>query len=108
MKVKDRDIIEQYVNAARTILGDSFVRAYWFGSRARGEENPASDSDVLIETEKTVTSSQRDALADVAVDLAADYGVLLDVHFYPVNKPENKSKRISPFILSVHDEGILL
>jgi predicted nucleotidyltransferase len=45
--------------------------AYWFGSRAKGEGHSGSDYDLLLETEMELTETQRDLLADIAIDLAA-------------------------------------
>lgn len=80
----DRDIkiVRNYVQSAHKLLGGQFLAAYWLGSRQRGEAFPDSDFDLLIETSDTLTLKQRDMLADVAIDLTADYGALLDIHFY--------------------------
>ncbi len=82
--------------------------AYWFGSRAKGEGHSGSDYDLLLETEMELTETQRDLLADIAIDLAAEHGSLLDVHFYSKRQLLDHNIARSPFVQVVYQEGILL
>jgi predicted nucleotidyltransferase len=105
---KDKQIVKKYLDGVSHILGGSPIAAYWFGSRSRGDARTDSDYDLLIETLEPVTSEQRDAMADIAVELAADYGALLDVHFYTHEEVSHTPIGRSPFVLAVHEEGVRL
>lgn len=104
----DKLIVREYVERARMVLPGVIQHAYWFGSRARGVGQPDSDYDLLLETASALTESQRDALADIAIDLAAQYGSLLDVHSYSQKQLRDTKIARSPFVQAVHQEGILL
>jgi len=102
----DQHLANSFVDKARLVLGDNLERAYWFGSRSRGDGEPDSDFDLMLETVTPVTEKMRDKVADISIDMAADYGVLMDVHFYSSGLLQNPLIARSPFILSVHEEGI--
>ena len=104
----DKKIVCDYIEKARDALPGMICRAYWFGSRSRGDGHPNSDYDLLLETSTVLKESQRDALADIAVDLAAEHGSLLDVHFYSQRQLEDEKIGRSPFVQVVHEEGIVL
>ncbi len=104
----DKQIVSDYVCRARTALPGVVLRAYWFGSRARGEGHSDSDYDLMLETSMSLSEEQRDILADIAVDLAADHGSLLDVHFYSRDQLKDVRLGRSPFVQTVHEEGLLL
>jgi predicted nucleotidyltransferase len=82
----------------RQALGASLVAVYWFGSRARGQGSDESDYDFLIETAHHLSEEERDRVADVAVDLSADHGVLLDIH----QRTSETLRRRRPFSLFAH------
>jgi predicted nucleotidyltransferase len=104
----DKMIVQNYVDRAKVALPGVIQYAYWFGSRARGMAHPDSDYDLLLETEEELTETQRDLLADIAIDLAAEHGSLLDVHFYSYRQLQDHKIARSPFVQVVHQEGILL
>ncbi len=104
----DKLIVQEYVDRARAALPMIILQAYWFGSRARGKGSPDSDYDLLLETATELNESQRDALADIAVDLAAEHGSLLDVHFYSQRQLQDNKIGRSPFVQGVHKEGVAL
>ncbi|NCC62682.1 MAG: nucleotidyltransferase domain-containing protein [Verrucomicrobiae bacterium] len=106
--IEDIEIVKNYLQGAHKILGNSFIAAYWFGSRSRGEGRSDSDYDLLIETKKVLTPKQRDAMADIAVDIAADHGALLDVHFYTQEEILHTPIGRSPFVMAIHKDGVRL
>jgi predicted nucleotidyltransferase len=104
----DKMIVQGYVDRAKVALPGVIQHAYWFGSRARGMGHPDSDYDLLLETTTELSEMQRDALADIAIDLAAQYGSLLDVHCYSKRQLQGSKIGRSPFVQVVHKEGVLL
>ncbi len=74
----EQAVIERLPGAFRTALGDELVRLSLFGSRARGEADPASDFDLLVVVRRrdpalkqAVWAVVGDYLADHRVDLSA-------------------------------------
>lgn len=92
----------------RKALGPRLAAIHWFGSRARGEGSKDSDYDLLLEIENEPTERQRDLVADIAVDISAEHGVLLDIHYRSAEGMREAPDSFSPFVQSVLDEGILV
>jgi len=79
-----------------------------FGSRARGEERPDSDWDILIlvESEK-VTNEIEDKFRDELYDIELDTGQIISTFIYPKNL-WNSSLKFSPLYYNVELDGIRL
>ena len=88
------------------MLGQNLLNVYWFGSTASQKATKDSDIDILLETRISLTSVERDKVADIAIDLCADYGVLLDIHYYTNFEMNHAPYAHSPFIKSVTSEGV--
>ena len=109
MKTKQADeVINLFRKRARQALGPTLVSIRWFGSRARGEYEAGSDYDLLLEVREEPTEPLRDLVADIAVDIAADFGVLLDIHYRSVRMMKTAPYTSSPFIDAVLSEGVLV
>ncbi len=68
-----RNIVDKFKNRVCSVLGQNLVTLYWFGSTATGKASLDSDIDLLIETTKPLTPQKRDQIADIAIDLCADW-----------------------------------
>ncbi len=101
-----RDIVDRFKNSVRLALGQEFVALYWFGSSAAGEGGADSDIDLLLETRSPLSPHDRDQVADIAVDLCADSGVLLDIHYYTSEEMTGYPYSNSPFLEAVVREGV--
>lgn len=82
--------------------------AFLFGSRARGEERPDSDWDILIlvESEK-VTNEIEDKFRNELYDIELDAGQIISTFIYPKNL-WNTSLKFSPLYHNVELDGIRL
>jgi predicted nucleotidyltransferase len=101
-------VIDRFGRLVREGLGAAVVAIYWFGSRSRGDCGETSDYDLLLETKDPLTEQQRDLVSDVAVDIASDAGVLLDIHYRTSASLSTPPSSFSPFIQSVRSEGVLV
>lgn len=106
-KRKD-EIAEYFAARVREILGTTLVVIYWFGSRVQERNKPHSDYDILLETKSVLTEKQRDAVADLAIDIVAEHGVLLDIHYYTTDEMTRPPYSRSPFVHAVLEEGVRL
>jgi predicted nucleotidyltransferase len=106
---KKRDeIVEHFADRLRGLLGTTLVVIYWFGSRVREHNKPHSDYDILLETKSVLTEEQRDEIADLAIDIVAEHGVLLDIHYYTTHEITHPPHSNSPFVHAVLREGVRL
>lgn len=100
------NIVQQFKTRVKTILADNFKDMYWFGSTVQAQARPDADIDLLIETKYPVTASQRNQIADVAIDLCAKTGIVLDVHYYTSEEINHPPYSRSPFIETITREGV--
>ena len=105
---EQRKIVEEFAGRIRKVLGADLLRLHWFGSRARSAGEEDADFDLLVETRESVSDSQRNALADAAIDISADHGVLLDVHCYTQAELRGVPYSRTPFVQAVLEEGVAL
>ena len=103
-----KQVVEAFATRVRTVLGANLVRLHWFGSRVRKAEGDDADFDLVVETREALSDSERDAVADVTIDTSADYGVLLDVHFYTQDEFRGVPYSRTPFVQAVLEEGVLI
>lgn len=87
---------------------DPSAQAFLFGSRARGDNNPDSDWDILILiNNKIVTNEIEDKFRNVLYNIEIESGQIISTFIYPKSLWQN-SLRFSPLYKSVKKEGIKL
>lgn len=102
------DIVDEFAKRIRRVRSVNVLQVHWYGSRACNSGTADSDFDFLIETDKPLSESQRNAIADIAVDMSAEHGVLLDLHFYTTKELREPPYVHTPFVQVVLEEGVLV
>jgi predicted nucleotidyltransferase len=101
------DVILEKISTA-IYKQDPTAQAFLFGSRARGDNKPDSDWDILILIRnKTVTSEIEDRFRDVLYNIELQSGQIISAFIYPKTFWQNNLK-YSPLYKSVKREGIKL
>lgn len=103
MKIKTQHIsqlIRHYINAI-----DPKADVILYGSRARGDERPDSDWDILILTDYSVDLITERKFRDKLYDLELETGEPLSIFVYSKNDWQTK-QRITPFYENVTQEGV--
>ena len=99
-------IIENITKAIHT--QDPTAQAFLFGSRARGDNKPDSDWDILILiNNQTVTSEIEDRFRDVLYNIELESGQIISTFIYPKSF-WNNSLKYSPLYRAVKREGVKL
>ncbi|PIP55231.1 MAG: hypothetical protein COX07_01010 [Bacteroidetes bacterium CG23_combo_of_CG06-09_8_20_14_all_32_9] len=93
-------LIRLYVNAI-----DPKTEVILYGSRARGDERPDSDWDILVLTDYSVDLVTERKFRDKLYDLELDTGEPLSIFVYYKNDWQTK-QRITPFYENVTREGL--
>ena len=103
----DQNLIQERIK--KTIHSkDSKAVAYLFGSRARGNNRPDSDWDILILVDATrVTNEIEDMFRDDLYDIELESGQIISTFIYPKDYWKN-TLIYSPLYKNVNREGILL
>jgi predicted nucleotidyltransferase len=105
MKTKTQHIsqlIRHYINAI-----DPKADVILYGSRARGDERPDSDWDILILTDYSVDLITERKFRDKLYDLELETGEPLSIFVYSKSDWLTK-QRITPFYENVTQEGVRL
>ncbi len=103
MKTKTQHIsqlIRHYINAI-----DPKADVILYGSRARGDERPDSDWDILVLTDYSVDLITERKFRDKLYDLELETGEPLSIFVYSKNDWRTK-QRITPFYENVTQEGV--
>jgi len=86
---------------------DPEVEIILYGSRARGDEKPDSDWDILVLTRYPVDLATEQQFRDKIYDLELETGEPLSIFVYS-KEDWHKNKRITPFYHNVVEEGVHL
>ncbi len=99
---KDR-ALAAFEAAIRARLGGHLKQIILFGSRARGDNDPDSDYDILLVVDE-VTAEVNDVVDDVAGEILYEHSAVLSVFPVPLGRYENDI--YSPFLINVRREGV--
>lgn len=104
-----RNILLEFSQGVKAILGKNLTKVILYGSYARGDYNVNSDVDIMILT--TLTDSEIEKIETKIFDLAFDYEMEYGMEISVVVKNEehfNYWLGALPFYNNVQEEGILL
>ncbi len=93
-------MIRNYINAI-----DPRADVILYGSRARGDERPDSDWDILILTDNAADLVTERKFRNILYDLELETGEALSVFVYSKSDWQTR-QRITPFFHNVSREGI--
>lgn len=102
-------LLNEFVNEAKKIFGDSLKDVILYGSYARGDYNENSDVDVMIiaDIEENEIMKYTYAVANYLGEFLLDHDAVIS----PVvesHKKYEEYKNVIPFLRNVHREGICL
>ena len=103
------NILNEFTNKVKLLLGDRVKKFILYGSYARGDYKKNSDIDVMILTDLNFQEIEeyRDKISDIAYDIELDKGIIIS----PVIKNiDNYNARINivPFYMNVQKEGVII
>ncbi len=103
-------MIEQIREVAGRLLGGlsldtEIIRVYAYGSRVRGNADPGSDLDLLIEL-REVTRTAKQQILDRAWELSLEEGYVISVILVSQQAFEHGPLSVSAFARNVRREGI--
>ena len=58
LNAKDSTALKEFVERLRAVLGDNLIEVKLFGSKATGEDQPASDIDAFVAVEEVAWKSK--------------------------------------------------
>ena len=103
----EQQAVREFAAKARELLGERLLGLKLFGSKARGDDTPESDIDVLVEVDQATA-----AIEDTVLDIAFAVNLAHDVYISPrvIERAvfEHPVWSITPFIRSVVEQGVPL
>ena len=108
---KIKNIIQEFSNGVRKILGDRVKKIILYGSYARGDYNESSDIDIMILTDLSDDEiiEYRNKIWDYAYDI--EWNNNFDIKLSPLIKNIDKFNywlEALPFYMNVQKEGVEL
>ena len=98
-----REILAEYQEKLKEVLGDSLEAIMLYGSQARGDAEDESDIDVLCVMKKSFNYGELiDKTSQVTAELSMKHGVTLSRAF--VTSADFKNRK-TPFLMNVRREG---
>ena len=107
LREADRRALEEFRAAIRKQFSGRFLDFRLFGSKARGDDGPESDIDVLLVT-KEKDRSIREAVFDLVVELNLKYDVVLSPVILTWEEYVGRLSKPSPFYQVTQKEGVPL
>lgn len=98
-------IVSKFTKAIKGV-GSKISFIYLFGSRARGDEKPYSDYDLLLIVKENFTLADKDALYDGVMDVLLATGAVLSLKIFKESEFNRLRGLGTPFIQNVLREGI--
>lgn len=99
-----RKILQKLKKELMQIYGDQIASILLYGSRARGDERPDSDIDILIVLKQEFDYSEMLRLSsDLTASLSLEYDVVISRAFVSREQFENRQ---TPFLMNVRREAI--
>ena len=104
MSTNIRPILEKLKKELMKIYGDKVDRILLYGSRARGDNRPDSDIDILIVLKDDFNYSEMLRLSsDIAASLSLENDVVISRAFVSKEQFENRQ---TPFLMNVRREAV--
>lgn len=106
MTAVEKRVLESF----KALLSERFslFKMVLFGSRARGDADPASDMDVVVILDGPLNEKIKEEVSDCAGQAGFEEGIVLVPVVFTRDEWENGPERHSLLIQAVEAEGILL
>ncbi|NPV29952.1 MAG: nucleotidyltransferase domain-containing protein [Firmicutes bacterium] len=107
LRETDKKAVVEFCTLLRRKLKDNLRQIRLFGSKARGDDDPESDIDILLLVEKRDPVVE-DQIIDIAYEVSLKYDVVMMPVVLSVDEYLSSLSRASLFYRHTQNEGLVL
>jgi predicted nucleotidyltransferase len=107
LTLNEREAILEFSKRLREKFGPSIKEIILFGSKVKGRSEKDSDIDILIVLDSLSWEIKR-GISELAAEENIKHNVVITTIRYDIETWENPVIKVSPFAMSVKNEGIWL
>jgi predicted nucleotidyltransferase len=107
LRVETDNVLKELKDGVKSQLGDRLVKIVVFGSRARGDFDAESDTDIAIIV-RDLSREQKYQVLDTVAEIEMKFITSLSVIVFSENEFERLRKRERRIALDIEKEGIPL
>lgn len=100
----DRRLLADVKALVRSRLPDAEVILY--GSTARGERTPDSDYDVLVLTDRCISTAEETAMIEAIYEYELAHDVVISISYHSRLDWAAPIRKVTPFYCNVETEGV--
>jgi len=104
----EKAALELLTDGLKKRFGDDLIQVLLFGSKARADDNPSSDVDVLVVLRNQPEGQERTAVSDIVYDVLETHGVFIQTVVLSQTQFEHPTGQLRWLTAFVHEEGIIL
>lgn len=108
MKKVEKQAIEQLALGLKAHFGPRLLHTFLFGSKARGDDGPDSDIDVLVVLNRDIAESDRRDVSDIVFEVLDSCGIYIQTVVLAEEEFERPRGQLRWLTSFVRDEGIAL
>ena len=107
LKEDDRIAIQILVQTLIAVMQDNLIRILIYGSKARGDYNSDSDTDIFVLVKK-ISGEERQKIYETVLDLELEYDPRISLVIYSEYEYRKNVEMRSFFIENIEREGLEL
>jgi len=108
LKKSEREAIELLADGLREHWVPDLFQLFLFGSKARGDDGPHSDIDVLVVLKERAEDKERSIVSDIVYDVLETCGVFIQVVVLSATQFEHPTGQLRWLTSFVREEGVAL
>ena len=104
----EREAVDQFAKGCRAHFGPRLRHTFLFGSKARGDDRPDSDIDILVVLRGNIREADRSHVSDIIYEVLETCGIYLHSVALSENEFERPKGQLRWLTSFVQEEGVAL
>ena len=104
----EKEAVDRFVEGCRAHFGSRLRHTFLFGSKARGDDRPDSDIDILVVLRGNIREADRSHVSDIIYEVLETCGIYLHSVALSENEFERPKGQLRWLTSFVQEEGVEL